>query len=298
MQMQYLCNSILQSGRWNCSTCSSEVYVWHAVLDAGTQGEVILWQHGSMVELEFPARGGKVWEGQYSDHDGLIARWGPPGVRGVWSGSGRSLTWRSGEEWSLTRDAWLCRRCGGAGRCQSDKEQGLRNELDGKIADVKRILNRRCFEPSHLPAIRRCLYSSAALNASDLKAALDNYMQVQQDIPIRLGNIRWTQRTISPVFCNGRPLQELVADLKSGRVTNETRNMKLEVAELNGSYWSKDNRRLHCFVQAFGRDHEWKCTVYPLVAGYKTRSGADYLQKFIDHYNTKTFGRQPIVIGA
>ena len=51
-----------------------------------------MWQHGSLVEIEFPASG-KIWEGQYTDRDVLTARWGPPGVRGVWSLSGRSLTW-------------------------------------------------------------------------------------------------------------------------------------------------------------------------------------------------------------
>ena len=62
LQMQSCVCDLIQSRRWICDNCSSKAWVWQGVLNAGAQGEAILWQHDSFVEIEFPARC-KVWEG-------------------------------------------------------------------------------------------------------------------------------------------------------------------------------------------------------------------------------------------
>ena len=183
----------MQSRRWTCDQCGSGARIWQGALAAGAQGEAIMWQHGSLVEIEFPARG-KIWEGQYTDRDVLTARWGPPGVRGVWSLSGRSLTWVSGEDWPMVRSAWLCRRCRGTGHRRHD-EPGVRAQLDKWISDVKQILQRGWFGPRHLPTIQQCLSRSAPLDLGELQIVVGEYLQVEQGIPIQLGDVRWAQRT-------------------------------------------------------------------------------------------------------
>jgi len=61
--------------------------------------------------------------------------------------------------------------------------------------------------------------------------------------------VRFTQDNISPYFKNGRPIDDLIKDLKTGKVKPED-IPPIRVFEKNGKIYSLDNRRLYVFQQA------------------------------------------------
>ena len=162
--------------RWTCEQCGSGARIWQGALAAGAQCEAIVWQHGALVEIEFPAAG-EIWEGQYTDRDVLTARWGPPGVRWGLVVIRPQLGVGSGGDWPMVRSAWLCRRCRGTGHRRTD-EPGVRAPLDKCISDAKQFSHRGRFGPIHLPIIQQCIARSAPLDVGELQIVLDECWQV------------------------------------------------------------------------------------------------------------------------
>merc|ERR1712187_964713 len=69
-------------------------------------------------------------------------------------------------------------------------------------------------------------------------------------LPVRA--LKYTQQNIGPNFQDGRPLNQLVADLQSGKV-DPARHLCLEVVKRwergEEVLYSLDNRRLYCLKQ-------------------------------------------------
>lgn len=72
---------------------------------------------------------------------------------------------------------------------------------------------------------------------------------------VRLHDIRFSQNSVSPVFSDGRSVEEAKQDLMSGKI-RVTDFPTIRVVQFAGIVWSLDNRRLRCMQEAFAKQRD------------------------------------------
>ena len=88
-----------------------------------------------------------------------------------------------------------------------------------------------------------------------------------------ISKLRYSQKSIKMEFKDGRQFNELLKDLRSGRVNPESHpKMLLEVVEASGRFYSNDNRRLKVlkmFREETKREVFVQCKVFPWHPAYE-----------------------------
>ena len=81
-------------------------------------------------------------------------------------------------------------------------------------------------------------------------AAEGNQVKIEEDpdlVDLKVGLIEYTQESIGQCFKDGRSLEALISDLDHSRVDPcSCEQLRLEVIERHGRFFSNDNRRLYC----------------------------------------------------
>lgn len=67
---------------------------------------------------------------------------------------------------------------------------------------------------------------------------------------MNVDEIRYTQKSISSTFADGRQFSELIESLEGNPGLANSNGIQIEVYDDNGVYRSQDNRRLYCFKMA------------------------------------------------
>ena len=79
---------------------------------------------------------------------------------------------------------------------------------------------------------------------------------------VELGDLMFSQDSISFWFQNGRPLPSLINDLKSGRLLPDA--LDIRVVQWEGSLHCLSNRRLYCLKKALPRSFQVRVRVVPM----------------------------------
>eukprot|EP00438_Fugacium_kawagutii_P021153 Skav201942 [mRNA] locus=scaffold2764:79008:80459:- [translate_table: standard] len=97
---------------------------------------------------------------------------------------------------------------------------------------------------------------------------------------VLLHTIRFTQNSVAACFRDGQPLEDLVENLKAGRISTDDLP-PIRVVEQMDMFWSLDNRRLHCMKQAFPeRRYPDKMILVQMESCSRAAIRKEFLNKF------------------
>jgi hypothetical protein len=100
--------------------------------------------------------------------------------------------------------------------------------------------------------------------------------------PVNFENIRYAQDSISNVFQDGRPLQDLIVALKRRQI--DAADLEVNVfKDDQGVFWALDNRRTYCIKEAFPGKFRTEVLLYDSSNNVK-------LAEFLWKKNTTTDG--------
>eukprot|EP00929_Paragymnodinium_shiwhaense_P081351 TRINITY_DN42546_c0_g2_i1.p1 TRINITY_DN42546_c0_g2~~TRINITY_DN42546_c0_g2_i1.p1 ORF type:complete len:446 (+),score=53.35 TRINITY_DN42546_c0_g2_i1:371-1708(+) len=114
---------------------------------------------------------------------------------------------------------------------------------------------------------------------------------------VTLGNLRFSQHTISNGFQDGRSLQELIDAFKTAGSIDAVlckRSIIIKVVRCDGLLWSMDNRRLYCAKQAFDVNMELNVKLYSSPLHYSVETDTEDVEAklFYDKFTTRCRGEK------
>ena len=79
-------------------------------------------------------------------------------------------------------------------------------------------------------------------------------------MPVRVGDIRCSQSTISAYFKNGSPVEDLISEIRNGQVNPNSLGICVHCSQ-SGNFWALDHRRLWAVRQAKGLNYRLQVLV-------------------------------------